>query len=139
MKRSRFWLSLAMTITLMLFYGTTLATAAGSEHALKVGKRGEIRLRIETKVGDLTLNPGRYKLKHRVDGADHFVRFTEWTERQHVSGSEGVPKDNSFEVRCTLEPLDAKVRRTTAYKIRDGLVLRLTKVEVRGENVAHLF
>lgn len=134
----RFLLSLFAAMATLLFYTGSAATAAEHEHALKVGKTGEVTFDKETKVGDITLKPGRYKLQHRVEGSDHFVHFTEWTKGGYV-GASGTPKAHPGEAKCRLEPLSKKVSRTAIYTVDEGAVSRLTKVEVGGENVAHLF
>jgi hypothetical protein len=85
-------------------------------------------------VGGLKLEPGRYKIQHRVEGADHFVHFTEVTK-----ASGGATVGHPGEVRCSVEPLDKKVRATAVYTTKEGEAQRVTKVEIAGENVAHLF
>ena len=137
MMSTRFLLSLLVVPATLLFYPGA-AIAAEHEHALKVGKTGEVTFDKETKVGDLTLKPGRYKMQHRVDGSDHFVHFTEWTKGRYVAET-GTPKAHPGEAKCRLEPLNKKVSRTAVYMVDEGAVRRLTKVEVGGENVAHLF
>lgn len=109
-------------------------TAQHHEQALKVGKRGEMMLDTETRVGELTLQPGRYTLQHRVEGSDHFVRFLRVS-----TPSGGTPQDSPEEIRCRLEPMDAKAQGTKIYKTAEGGVVRVSKIIVGGENVAHVF
>lgn len=122
----------------MWFFTSGAAAAAEHEHALKVGKTGEVTFSKETKVGDMTLKPGRYKFQHRVEGDDHFVHFTEWT-KPYPAGSTGAPKAHPGEMKCRIEPLSKKVSQTMVYTVDEGASQRLTKVEVGGENVAHVF
>ena len=137
MMNRRFLPSLLVAAAVLLFYSGA-AIAAEHEHALKVGKTGEVAFDKETKVGDMTLKPGRYKFQHRVEGDDHFVHFTEWT-KPYPAGSTGTPKAHPGEMKCRIEPLSKKVSRTTIYTVDEGALRRLTKVEVGGENVAHVF
>lgn len=137
MKKIYFPLSLVAAVATLLFY-TSTAMAAEHEHALKVGKTGEVTFAKETKVGDVTLKPGRYKFQHRVEGDEHFVHFTEWT-KPYPAGSSGAPKAHPGEMKCKLQPSSKKVSQTTVYTADEGAYQRLTKVEVGGENVAHLF
>ena len=123
----------------LLFYAGIAASAQDHEHAMKVGKTGEITFDKVTKVGDLTLKPGRYQFQHRVEGADHFVHFTEWTKPIPYPTSSGSPKAHPGEVKCTLETLSKKVSATTIFLTSEGDEMRVTKIEVGGENVAHLF
>ncbi len=98
---------------------------AGTE--IKVGKKGDVEIRVETLVGELRLKPGHYQFQHRAEGPDHFVLFKE------------VTKGTPYEVKCRLETLDRKASTTTIHLGEEGGSPRVTKVVVRGENVAHLF
>lgn len=122
----------------MLFFHSKAAVAAEHEHALKVGKTGDVTFSKQTTVGDMTLKPGRYKFQHRVEGDDHLVHFTEWT-KPYPAGSGGGPKAHPGEVKCRIEPLSKKVSQTMVYTMDEGATQRLTKVEVGGEDVAHVF
>jgi hypothetical protein len=139
MKRSRIWLLAVAALVQMVILNTTPTVAAEHEHTIKVGKTGDVTFDKETQVGDLTLKPGRYKFQHRVEGEDHFVHFTEVTKAHPYGGGGGEPKAHPGEVKCKLEPLAKKVDRTTLYYNTEGGVNRLTKAEVAGENVAHVF
>ena len=139
MKDRRFWLYLTLSAAWMSFQTAAVAAAAGDEHNMKVGKRGEISLGTETKVGDVTLEPGRYKFQHFTNGSDHSMRLREWTEDNPYSGSGAMPRDNVAEVECRLERLNEKVRRTTARLIEEEGTRRLIRLEIAGENVAHIF
>ena len=84
------------------FYTGSTAVAQQHDHEMKVGKNGEITLTKETKVGDITLKPGRYQFQHRVEGADHFVHFTEMTKSNPAYPSQptaGQPKAYPGEVK----------------------------------------
>lgn len=140
----RFSLSLLVATAMPLFYAGTVAIAAQHEHGgqhekvLKVGKTGEVTFDKETKVGEVTLAPGRYKFQHRVEGSEHFVHFTEWT-KPHNIGSTGAPKAHPGEIKCRIEPLGKKVSRTAVYTRSEGSLNHVTKVQVGGENVEHIF
>ncbi len=150
-------LPLLTALFLMLSPGIASIKAAQHEHgagvsqpdqvspieqtrAMKVGKKGDIQFRSDTQVGDLTLKPGRYQIQHRVEGADHFFHFTEVT-KANVYGSDrgGIPKAHPGEAKCNLEPLEKKVSRTTVYTKQEDGSNRVTRIEVAGENVAHVF
>lgn len=138
MKNRRLLLSIVVAGAALLYTGAA-AIAAEHEHAVNVGKTGEIAFDKETKVGDLTLKPGRYQFQHRVEGSNHFVHFTEWTEPNPASGHSGTPKAHPGEAKCRLEQLDKKASQTRVFLDTEGTPQRVTKVEVAGENVAHLF
>ena len=66
------------------------------------------------------------------------MHFTEWTKPYLPVGT-GAPKAHPGETKCKIEPLSKKVSQTTVYTVDEGAFNRLTKVEVGGENVAHVF
>lgn len=131
-------LPLFVGAAILLFYSGA-AIAAEHEHALKVGRTGEVTFDKETRVGDMTFKPGRYKFQHRAEGSDHFVHFTEWGKPNPYSSLMTSPKAHPGEAKCRLEALSKKVSRTTVYMVSEGDAMRVTKIEVGGENVAHHF
>ena len=141
MKINRIWLLALAVLAGMVVLNTIPAVAAKHEQTLKVGKNGDITLTKETMVGDMMLKPGRYKIQHRVEGEDHFIHFTEVTKANDLygAGGGGVPKAHPGEVKCKLEPLSKKAEATAVYTDSEGGMNRVTKVEIAGENVAHLF
>jgi hypothetical protein len=139
MKNARLLLSISVAAAALWYTGA--AIAAEHEHKVKVGKTGEVSFTTETKVGDLTLKPGRYKFDHRVSGADHFVHFTEWSKQYEHGPIVDVtsPIAHPGEVKCRVEMLTKTISDTTIYTTAEGKAARVTRVEVAGENVAHLF
>ncbi len=143
------WVVLAIAVLVSaLILGAAYATAQESPHQhmqmsaqenphqhmqmrkqLKVGKTGEITFGQETKIGDVVLPAGAYRFAHRTSGDDHFVKFTEM---------KGKAQDSS-EIKCQIEPLPQKVSRTAVMTTDEGGVRRITRIEVAGENVAHVF
>jgi len=166
MKKHGLWLLLfAMTIALLMFPAAATVLAqhhGGASHhgssaqhhpgdtqhhagaaqtpqiqALKVGKKGEMTFSAETQVGDMTLRPGRYTFQHRVDGSEHFVHFTQVGK---VRGGREIPATaHPGEIKCRLEPLASKADSTEVYTVKEEGAARITKIIVRGENVAHVF
>ena len=120
-------------------YQATSQKAAPGEHVMKVGKRGEMTFYTETRVGDVLLQPGAYTFQHRTDGSDHFVHFIQVTKPHPSGGGGGVPKAHPGEVKCRLEPLQKKVSGTSVYSEKEDGAMRITKILVAGENMAHLF
>ncbi len=112
------------------------SAAAPKEKELKVGKRGDVTFSVETIVGDVRLKPGRYQLQHRVEGSDHFVRFTELRSNPNM---ESAAQAHPGEVKCRMEPLDKKVSTTRVYLVHEGAAERVQRVLIAGENVAHSF
>ena len=113
------------------------------EQELKVGKSDDLEFAKEVRVGEVTLKPGQYRIRHRVEGADHFVRFEHLVittpSAQKLGTGLAVPAGKAGEIKCRLEPLDAKAQMTTLYLLNEAGGQRLLKVRIRGENVAHAF
>ena len=138
-KRWLLW-SMAVMVTGMLLLSVTVASAA-DQQVIKVGKKGEIMFSAETQVGDLTLKPGHYQMQHRVAGSDHMIHFTELkgmhNQYNTISGPTG--EAHPGEVKCRLEPMSAKAKETAVSVNAEGGVRRITRIEIEGENVAHVF
>ncbi len=126
---------------LLLWTVAAVAAPAQKERALKVGRKGEITLARPTKVGDIVLQPDTYVIQHRVSGANHFVRFVELkrVEAQSIEGNYTyTEQDKAGEVKCRVEPANGPAKDTAAYIVTDGAP-RITKVTIKGEDVAHVF
>jgi hypothetical protein len=110
---------------------------------IKVGKKGDITFSEPTQVGDVTLPPGHYVFQHRVSGDDHFVKFVGAKEMQHAGSSMTTPMQTgpttTQEIKCTVEGLNQKVQQTAVTISTEGGARRITRIEVAGENVAHVF
>lgn len=127
----------------LLLWTVTVAHAAGQkEHALKVGKKGEITLTQQTKVGDRMLEAGTYVVQHRASHGDHFVRFLELKQVEYSTteiSNTYTEQDNVGEIKCRIEPATAPIRETNVYTVNEGGAPRITKVAIKGENVIHVF
>jgi hypothetical protein len=134
------WLSviLAVSVASLLFISVA---AAADQQIIKVGKKGEVMFDQETKIGDITLKPGHYQIQHRVEGSDHLVHFTEFKGMHQRFQSWGSPSGLAHpgEVKCSLEPLQAKVSQTRVMLNMANEERRITRIEIAGENVAHVF
>jgi hypothetical protein len=140
MRKGLFVAVVFTSLAALLMLTSSFAMAQGKEQVLKVGKNGKIELSEETKVGDLTLKPGPYQVKHRVEGSDHLIHFIELTKPiPYGRGSGDAPKSHPGEVKCKLEPLNEKVAQTAVYMNKEDGTMRITKIVISGENVAHLF
>jgi len=132
-------LSTAVMVTGMLLLSIT-AAIADDQQVIKVGKKGEVRLSEDTQVGDLTLKAGDYQMQHRVEGSNHMVHFTELKGMHNPSAPSGPTSvAHPGEVKCRLEPMSAKAKQTSVTMSTEGGVHRITRIEIAGENVAHVF
>lgn len=119
------------------------SVTAPREQELKVGKSDDVSFTKEVRVGEVTLKPGKYRLQHRVEGADHFVHFealaTTTPSAHKTATGMAVPAGEAGEVKCRLEPLGARVQKTMLHLLNEDGGQRLTRVLIRGENIAHVF
>ena len=135
MRKSWLLAILVAIVTSMLFVNVA---AAADQQIMKVGRKGEIMLDQVTKIGDITLKPGEYQVQHRVDGQDHFIQFVAFKSAHHLhtawSGTPGIGG-----VKCSLETLPAKASDTRVTIDTAGGERRVIRIQIAGENVAHVF
>ena len=143
-------------VTLVVMNGGPPLGAAQHPHqttTVAVGDHNdEITLTSTTRIADTTLKPGRYYIDHRVEGTTqprrvvaHYIHFTEITPevsqrrqaaRRALSGS---PVAHPGDIECTVEALKKPASKTTIITSDEGGVRRITRIEIAGENVAHVF
>ena len=106
---------------------------------LKLGKKGDFVFTEPTQVGDITLKPGHYSFQHRVADGEHFVQFTrlQMPQGRHTD-AQAIGAKDAGEVKCTVEPLKDKVKQTKLIINNAGGVRKVVRIEVAGENVAHI-
>jgi hypothetical protein len=136
---------LAVLVFLILQLGA-IGLARTTTNQIKTGKRDDITLSSVTKVGNLTLQPGQYILQHQM-GRDahamHFVSFIPFGgapghgRTYYPSGPTGISDEG--EAPCKFEMLKAKAEETRVYFDEENGVKRITRIEIKGENVAHVF
>ena len=110
------------------------------EHALRVGKKGEITLTHKAMVAGTELRPGKYVIQHRNAGDQHFVRFVELSKVSNAGRFTYTEEEKAGEIPCKVEPAGEAVKQTTAYYVTEHEGgIRITKVAIRGEDVVHVF
>lgn len=120
-------------INSLLLAGITYVFAESSPHQqmqmgqqLKIGKTGTIIFSEPHKLGHVLLPAGKYQMSHRIAGEDHLVQF------KRIDGR------GFGEIKCKVEPLNQKVSDTAITVANEGGTLRIIRIEIAGENVAHL-
>ena len=140
-KNCRSWtLMLALAVGILVTNAVPSA-AVKYDHSLIVGKKGETTLTQDTRVGKLTLRPGRYTFQFQTVDKDYFLHVTEVAEQDAYYGSDsgGAVKAHLGDVKCRLDPLGKKVQNTAVYVDSGGGIHRITRIELAGGNVAHEF
>ena len=139
-------------LAFLILQFSVAALALQTENKLKVGKEDDILLTSVTKVNNLTLWPGHYILRHRTSNAKHtmhFVSFVPYGGKQgHGSTyypaayslpSSRVGKLEAGEPECKIQPLKTAVKRTQVFFVGENGGKRITSIEIKGENAAHVF
>ena len=133
---------MAVMVAAIIALSLTLAAAA-DQQVVKIGKKGEVVFDQATQVGDVTLPAGHYIFQHRTSGEEHFIKFVGAKEMRHASTTMTTPMQmgptTSKEIQCSVVPLNPKVEQTAVTINTDAGVRRITRIEVAGENVAHIF
>jgi hypothetical protein len=139
--------SVALSFLLLQLWNGIVINGQTTQQPVKVGKRDDITITSVTKVGNITLQPGHYILQHRVSHGKHavyFVKFIPYGGGRPVkgrpyypTGSEGTSQAGDQE--CKLEPLPTKAKHTHVFFVDDYGAQRITRIEIKGENVAHVF
>jgi hypothetical protein len=130
-------------------------TAAQHEHKtteLAVGQKGDVTFTAETTIAGITLKPGRYYIEHRVEGtvqprrvAGHYIHFTEMTPKEHQKRQAARDAIVEYavahpgEIQCEVQALGKKASKTTVFTTTENGIRRITRIEIAGEDVAHIF
>lgn len=146
---------LAVVGALLLGGSALTLTAMQAEHKttqLAVGQKGDITFTTKTMIAGITLKPGRYYIEHRVEGTvqprrvvGHYVHFTEVTPEQHQKRQAARDAIGEYtvahpgEIECKLEALTKKAPKTTVFTTTENGIRRITRIEIAGEDVAHIF
>jgi hypothetical protein len=144
-----FWLILTLALFLGYFNVPAIAQHGGhTEIAMperpymekvRVNDQAEVKFSSDTRVGDSLLKRGKYRLKHVVEGEDHFIAFTRIDQPGKQADSATVPQE-ALRARCRLEPLGKPAKQTEFYmtvSVRGDRTIE--RLQVQGENVKHVF
>ena len=120
-------IKISIIILALVFTAAMIAVAAPRDNATETGKKGEITLDSVTTVGTLTLQPGRYRVQHRVLNSEHVVTF------EPLAGGE------KGDAKCTVETLKGKSPHTQVFASSSGNTKRMVKLEIGGDKGAYVF
>lgn len=135
MKKNRLYLALYTTVLgLLATGGITYAAAQSNDHhdmqmgqQLKIGKGVEFDFSEPHKIGDVLLPKGSYRLVHRASGEEHYVEFKQLNSGRVLA-----------RINCRIEPLAVKASGTGIFVNNDAGTPRIVRIEIAGENVAHV-
>lgn len=130
MKITRLMTTLLTTAALLLLFPAP-SSAEGEQESMKINKTATVTYRVPHKVGNMTLQPGKYKVEHRADSSgEHHVYF--------------MPKDKSGQevvvpVQCELEPSGKKISTTRTNAVMENGIQRIVRIRIAGNNAAYVF
>ncbi len=116
--------------------------AARHDDMTRLGKKGELPISSPTRVGDVLLEPGTYRVQHAVEGEDHFITFRKMshTRSDQPSYPQGTPGKEVARVKCRLESLGEKAKHSgMRFGTNAAGETTIEEVHVKGENVRHVF
>jgi hypothetical protein len=107
----------------------SVSTMAANQDTMKAGKKATITLTTPAQVGEVTLQAGQYVFQHVVSAGQHFATF---------KGPRGATSTTQ-KVKCTNEPLKQRVAQTSVTIDNAAGASKITRIEIAGEDVAHVF
>jgi hypothetical protein len=129
-------ITLAVVISMALTLG---GSAFAQTNSLKIGKTGHFTLKQEAQVGNTLLAPGYYEVHQRHTSTGHYMEFTLVTDNYYAGDVyPAYDREVVAKVPCNVEPVGALVARTSE-QFSGSPVAQLKSLEIRGENVEHVF
>lgn len=131
---------LASGVLSVLAFATSLAFA---QDTIAIGKKGEVELRAETRVGSSTLKPGHYVFQQQLVDGQHYllVRAQSTARSGNATHYAGATKGEVARVPCRVvaTPNHKETRNTALYtkKAADGIA-EVTRIDIRGEQEGHV-
>lgn len=125
----------------MLLSAATLLVAAdhGSHGVMKLGKGATISVSDTTSMGGLVLKPGIYSVRYEWDGNQHYMELTRTSAMEPGEPYSQYSAQRVGKVKCELEPAGDRIKDTAVVIDNSNGERRVSKLEVRGENVVHVF
>lgn len=132
--------SLSRAVFAASLLAITSAVALARQNNPVTGKEGWVTLTKDTVIGDVVLKPGFYLVADETSGADHRVSFSKAGDpnlalQYSDKAFEGDPVVKS----CSIRPQTDIIKKTKIVTVPDGAIQRITQVEIKGENVIHVF
>lgn len=104
--------------------------AVDADETTTNGKVGQITLASRTSVGDITLEPGIYRVQHRMQGEIHLMHFKPVTN---------LREEWSALVECDRDPSRPPWKRTHVTLKKEGNTPRIQQIVLKGERVVYRF
>lgn len=136
MRKNLIWMALA--VATVVAAPSAGVFAAPHSNTPVIGKQGWVTIKSATKFGDTVLKPGTYSIEHERVGGTHVVTLQQLGDPSlALQYSDQTFIGQPVSVPCELETLPARAKKTVVTIVPDGTGQRITKIEIKGENVAH--
>lgn len=138
---NRICLALAACLIVLLFAVRLPALPhdedEGPSPIWKIDKKGEVKIGIDTQVGEWLLKKGTYLVEHRAQGDSHVHLFTFTRIEKPKKGAPAVVSEK-IEVASTVIPTE-RIKNSAVHTEHehDKDIYRVTKIEIAGENFEH--
>jgi len=101
----------------------------------KIGKNGEVKFDSDIRIGDSLLKKGKYIVQHRIENGDHTFVFLNTKGDKNNSAA-----DRPLTIRSKgVFPGDGAGQSGIHGKEEKDHTVRITKIEIAGENLDHAF
>jgi len=119
-----------IALVILCVLGASLVVQAGT-NKFGVSDSRDIKFTGPTRVGDVLLPTGDYKVLHTMEGENHIMVFKQVNTKATPAQAR---------VKCTLVPLTAKADQTQqTYRLNDANERVLHELVFRGDTAKHLF
>ena len=109
------------------------------QNAKDWGKRGQMTLATETKIGRSSLPPGRYVVRHYADPALGNEVLFEGKGKSGVTTPAGSQSSQlTLITKCRIIAMDHKADETMVIAVPDGETPRILSLQIKGEKIAHI-
>lgn len=101
------------------------------DRTFNIGKKGDVKIDEDVKIGDVLVRKGKYLISHRVEGDHHIVVLTRVDKTPSSEGS-------IHEIRMRFFPSREMVKKSALFAEpqRDNSY-RITVIQIVGENGDH--
>lgn len=132
--------SLSRIVLVASLLAITSVLALARQNDSVTGKEGWVTINRDTMFGDVVLKPGFYLVTDETSGTSHRVSF-------HKAGDPNLAlqySDKAFEgdpvIRnCSIQAATGIFKKTKIVTVSDGSIQHLTQLQIKGEDVIHVF
>lgn len=125
---------------LAILLAVNCAAASAPQSSFILGKEAWVTIAKDTMFDGALLKPGFYLVADRSSGATHGVTFWKAGDSNLALqySDKAFDGDPIFQ-SSTVQAAPSMIRKTRIVTVSDGGVQRITQVEIKGENVIHVF